>query len=95
VPLKRAPLAAGQDFRTDLGHTVLAVAVNEGHDGHLASHRAARGHAAALVLGLVHVAREPGDEGLIDFDLAANLAAVLALHRKADEVEHQLRGSSA
>ena len=64
------------------------------HSHHKSLILAASSSDDALTLRLVHIPRQPADEGLINFHFAGEFSALLALLSKSDSVEHEPCGLS-
>src|SRR5439155_18224858 len=87
--LKMALLPTRQHGEPDLADAVLAVAVEQAHDGHLARHRPTLRDAKPSALALMHVPRFAADESLVDFHIAAEFPAVLGLEREPQTRQHE------
>jgi hypothetical protein len=83
-----AALHVLHDGRTDARGAV-AVAFQQAEDGDLAGPTRVRADAGALAR--VHVASLATDVGLVNLNVAAELAEALGLHGEADAVEHEPR----
>ena len=70
---------------------VLAVAVEQRHDRHLAHVAETALDAEPLALGDVHVPALATNVGLVNFHIAAQLAATDGLHGETDTLQHEPR----
>ena len=85
-------LAALQHFETHGGVSLVAVPLQQTHDGDLASHRSALRDTTALTNVAVHVAGFATDVGLVHLNVAVDSAAVLGLQREPQARQHEPRG---